>query len=297
MRVLVTGSSGLIGQALVRRLAGAGHEAVRLVRTEPAEGEAAVAWDPQAGTLDPAALEGFDAVVHLAGENIGAGRWTAARKARIRGSRVRGTGLLCAALAGLDRKPKVLAAASAVGIYGHRGDEELDEESPPGDGFLPELCRAWEKAAEPAAQAGIRVVNLRMGLVLAREGGALARMLPLFRLGLGGRLGSGAQWMSWITLDDVTAAIAHVLGAEALSGPVNLTAPRPATNRDFTKALARVLRRPAVLPAPAFALRLALGEMADALLLASARVLPRRLAQSGFQFADPLLEPALRRLL
>lgn len=297
MKVLVTGSTGLIGSALVPALGASGHQVTRLVRSEPAPGEPAIRWDPAAGTLAPDALEGFDAAVHLAAESIAAGRWTEAKKARIRASRVEGTRLLCERLAGLTQRPKVLASASAIGIYGDRGDEELDEQSPPGEGFVPEVCRAWEEATRPAAEAGIRVVNLRIGLVLAPRGGALARMLPLFRFGLGGRLGSGRQLVSWITLDDLARAVLHVLAAEALSGPVNCVAPGPVTNREFTRSLGRVLRRPTLFPAPAFALRLLLGEIADALLLSSARVVPRRLLQSRFTHDDPELEPALRRLL
>lgn len=293
MRLLISGASGLIGSALVRAVP-ADWEVVRLVRTPPGAGE--VRWDPEGGAIDVGAVGAIDAAVHLAGESI-AGRWTEAKKQRIRDSRVKGTRLLARTLAGMSPAPGVLLSASAVGIYGDRGDEVLTEDSPHGTGFLPEVGSAWEEAAQPAAEAGIRVVCMRMGVVLAREGGALARMLPPFRLGLGGSLGGGRQWMSWIALADVTAAMLHLLEAESLSGPVNLTAPNPVTNREFTRTLARVLGRPAFLSVPAFALRLAFGEMADEALLASTRVLPRRLLDSGFTFRHPELEGALRAVL
>jgi uncharacterized protein (TIGR01777 family) len=297
MRILVTGSHGLIGSALVPALVAQGHEVVRLVHGSPSSGSGEIGWDPAAGRLDAAALEGIEAVLHLAGENIARGRWTAERKARIHDSRVAGTRLLSETLAGLKSPPKVFASASASGYYGDRGDEELDETSPPGEGFLAEVCRAWEAATEPAAAAGVRVVPMRLGVVLAAHGGALAAMLPLFRFGLGGRLGSGRQYMSWITLDDAVGAIQHVLGCESLRGPVNLVASQPVTNHQFAKTLGRVLRRPTLLPTPAFVLRTVLGEMADALLLSSARVLPQRLIQSGYTFRDPDLAAALARVL
>ncbi|HWP35888.1 MAG TPA: TIGR01777 family oxidoreductase [Thermodesulfobacteriota bacterium] len=297
MRVLVSGSTGFIGSALVPVLEARGDTVVRLVRRPPRPGEAAVAWDPQAGRLDPAGLEGFDAVVHLAGENVAAGRWTAERKRRIRDSRVEGTRLLCEGLARLTRPPQVLVAASAIGYYGDRGAEWLTEESPPGTGFLAEVARAWEGATEPAADRGIRVVRLRIGVVLSPAGGALARMLPLFRRGLGGRIGSGRQYLSWIALPDLTGAVAHVLGPAGPAGPVNAVAPNPVTNAEFAETLGRVLGRPARLPAPAALLRLALGEMADEMLLASARVQPARLLATGYRFRYPELEPALRALL
>ena len=297
MRILVSGATGLIGSALVRHLTAGGDEVTRLTRAQPRPGEAAIRWDPAAGTLEPADLEGFDAVIHLAGESIAGGRWTAAKKARIRESRVRGTGLLAECLARSTRPPRVLLSASAIGYYGNRGDEDIDEQSPPGSGFLPEVCRDWEAAAQPAEAAGIRLVYLRTGLVLSPAGGALAKMLPPFRLGLGGRIGSGWQYVSWITLHDEVEAIRHAIVTDSLAGPVNLVAPGPVTNRELTRALGRVLRRPALLPAPAFALRIMLGEMAEALLLSGARVLPRRLLDTGFTFRDPELEGALARLL
>jgi hypothetical protein len=253
-------------------------------------------WDPDTGAVEPG-LDGVDAVVHLAGESVAGGRWTEARKRRIRESRVRPTRLLCETLARQRTPPRVLVCASAIGYYGDRGDQVLREESAPGAGFLPEVCRKWEAAAEPAARRGIRVVHLRIGLVLSPKGGALAAMLPVFRLGLGGPVGAGAQWMSWIGIDDTLGAILHALMNEALAGPVNAVAPAPVTNREFAKTLARVLRRPAVLPFPAFAARLLLGQMADELLLASARVEPARLRATGYAFRDATLEGALRRLL
>ena len=298
MKVLISGSSGLVGSALVRLLEGSGHEVVRLVRRTPDPGGGTAAnWDPAAGTIDAAALEGLDGVVHLAGENIAGGRWNQALKERIRSSRVDGTRLLAETLAGLDRPPQCLLSASAIGFYADRGDEQLDESSPVGAGFLADVCRAWESAAEPAREAGIRVVNLRIGVVLASDGGALKKMLLPFKLGLGGRVGSGRQWWSWIAIDDVVGAIQHALLTESLTGPLNLVAPNPATNLEFTKALGRVLRRPTVFPMPAFAARLALGEMADELLLASTRVDARRLTDSGYEFRCPGLDGALRHVL
>jgi uncharacterized protein (TIGR01777 family) len=297
MKVLVAGSSGLIGTALCRALEQRGDEVVRLVRREPvANGE--LYWDPEAGRLDADELEGMDAAVHLGGRNIAASRWTKKVKAELRQSRVQTTQLLCATLAGLAKPPRVLICASAIGIYGHRGDEELDEESGPGEGFLAELGQAWEGAAQAAAAvAGIRVMHARFGIVLSREGGALAKMLLPFRLGMGGKIGDGRQYFSWIGLEDVVAALVFALGTEALSGPVNLTAPRPVTNAELTRTLGRVLRRPTLLPLPATAAKLILGELAKEGLLASQRVLPKRLLATGFEFGYPDLEGALRRAL
>jgi hypothetical protein len=297
MRILVSGSTGLVGSALVPALGGAGHDVVRLVRSEAAGGGSAVRWDPAAGRLDAAALEGLDAVVHLAGESVAAGRWTAAKKERIRASRVDGTRLLCRALAGLSRPPRVLACASAIGFYGSRGDEVLKEESAPGSDFLAGVCKEWEAAAEPASRKGIRVASLRFGMILSPAGGALAKMLLPFRLGAGGILGDGRQYVSWIAIDDVLGAIQHVLSSQPLRGPVNVVAPRPVTNREFTRTLGRVLGRPTIVPMPAFAARVVFGEMADALLLSSARVEPARLLSSGHRFRFPDLEGALRHLL
>lgn len=296
MKVLVSGSSGLIGSALVPSLTAGGHSVTRLVRSKLKKGEAEVWWDPLGGTLDATGLDGFDGVVHLAGENI-TGRWTARKKAKIRDSRVKGTELLAQTLAGRAQPPKVMVCASAVGYYGDRGDEILREGSPPGSGFLAQVCTEWEAAAEPARQKGIRVVHLRMGVVLSPDGGALAKMLPPFKMGVGGKVGSGNQYMSWIALDDVVGAIEHALTTEALRGPVNAVAPYPVTNLEFTQALGRVLSRPTVFPMPAGAARLAFGQMADELLLASARVEPARLSASGYRFRYPTLESALRHLL
>jgi hypothetical protein len=295
MKVLVSGSSGLIGTALRARLATAGHEVVRLVRSAPGPGE--VRWDLQARTIDRSALEGIDAVVHLAGAGIGDKRWSEAYKREILDSRVVGTTLLAEALAGMERRPAVLLSGSAIGVYGSRGDEELDEASAPGTGFLADVCTAWEAATAPAEAAGIRVVHLRTGIVLSPAGGALKKQLPLFRFGLGGRFGSGRQWQSWISLDDEIGAIEHLLAAP-VSGAVNLTAPAPVTNREFTQTLARVLKRPAFLPVPAFAPKLLLGaELVQNLLLDGQRVLPRRLLDDGYAFAHADLETALRALL
>ncbi len=299
MRVAITGSTGLVGSEVVTVLSAAGHEVVRLVRRVPAPGEKAVLrWDPVKREVDAAGLEGFDAVIHLAGENVGSGWWTAARKAAIRDSRVNGTRLLCDTLAGLARPPKTLVCASAIGIYGDRGEDALTEASPAAAGFLPEVCREWEAASEPAARKGIRVVVLRIGVVLSPKGGALSRMLPLFRAGLGGVIGSGGQYVSWVALDDLVGIVLHALRSGELRGPVNAVAPVPVTNRELTEALGKVLSRPTLLPVPAFALRLAVGgEMADALLLASTRVAPRRLEETGYQFRFPELPAALRHLL
>lgn len=293
MRVLVSGASGLVGSALVQALEGGGHSVVRLVRRDPAANE--IRWDP-AGGLAAKALEGFDAVVHLAGESI-AGCWTAAKKARIRASRVQGTGTLAAALARTGQPPKVMVCASAIGIYGDRGDEVLREESAPGGDFLAEVSKQWEAATEPAARAGIRVVSLRFGVVLSRSGGALARMLPPFRMGAGGRIGSGQQWMSWITLEDVVAVIQHALATDSLRGPVNTVAPNPVTNAQFTRALGEALHRPTIFPLPAFMVRLVFGEMGEALLLGSQRVDCGKLLASGYRFRRPELKPALQALL
>lgn len=299
MNILVSGSTGLVGSDLVPVLTSGGHTVTRLVRpsADKPGGEKTVAWDSQTGVADVTALEGLDAVVHLAGESIASGRWTAARKARIRDSRVVGTRLLCEALAKLSRPPRVLACASAIGFYGSRGDEILTEESSLGVGFLAEVCRDWEQATQPARDKGIRVVNLRSGVILSAKGGALATMLLPFKLGVGGVVGDGKQFMSWITLDDMVSAILHVLTTESLAGPVNFVAPQAVTNHDFTKALGRVLGRPTILPMPAFVARLAFGEMADELLLSSQRVVPKKLQASGYTFRHADMEGALRHLL
>jgi uncharacterized protein len=308
MRVLVSGSSGLVGSALRPALSRAGHRVGRLVRSGVSVGEAGtgpavrlgaddVTWDPIGGSLDAARLEGLDAVVNLAGASIAHGRWTAARKETIRRSRVDTTQLLSATLATLARPPKVMVSASAVGYYGDRGEELLDESAARGRGFLPALCVAWESATERAEKRGIRVVHLRFGVILSATGGALAKMLPPFRLGLGGNLGSGRQYVGWIAMDDAIGAIQHALARDSLRGPVNVVSPTPVTNGEFTRALGRALRRPTVLPLPAFAARLLFGEMADALLLASGRVSPAALRASGYRFQHPDLDAALRHLL
>lgn len=295
MKILITGSTGLVGSALVSHLAANGHRALHMVRRPP-RGADEIRWDIEAGTLDPSSLEGLDAVVHLAGENIASGRWTAERKRRILESRVLGTRLLAGALARTDRPPRVLVSVSAVGYYGNRGEEALDEESGPGTGFLAEVCRAWEAEAAPATARGIRVVHPRLGMVLSARGGALDRMLPAFRAGFGGRIGSGRQYMSWIALDDLVGVILHAIGHDDLHGPVNTVSPHPVTNAEFARVLARALGRPAFMALPAFAARLAFGQMADELLLASARVSPGKLERSGYRFRYPRLEEILGRL-
>ena len=297
MNILVSGSSGLVGSALVPFLTAQGHVVTRLVRGSAAAAEKTVAWDPENGRVDASSLEGFDAVVHLAGENIAAGRWSAERKARIRNSRVVGTRTLAEALARLNHPPQVLASASAIGYYGSRGDEVLREDSASGSGFLAEVAREWEAAAAPAVDKGIRVAFLRFGVILSTHGGALPRMLFPFRMGAGGKIGNGRQYMSWVALDDVVGATHHALANADLRGPVNVVAPNPVTNVEFTRALGRVLRRPTIFPLPAFAARLLLGEMADELLLASARVEPARLTATNYAFRFPELEAALRYLL
>lgn len=294
MRVLVSGSTGFIGSALVPLLTTAGHTVEPLVR--PGRELQGIKWDPRTGELDPSAA-GADAVIHLAAMNIGKHRWTSARKQQIRDSRVTSTRLLCQTLAKLNPKPLVLIAASAVGYYGDRGDEWLDERSEPGRGFLPETCAAWEEATHVAADAGIRVVNLRIGIVLSPRGGALRRMIQPFRFGLGGPVGSGNQYLSWISIDDVIGAIYHALMTPDLHGPVNATAPNPVTYREFARVLGRVLMRPAVVTMPATAARLLFGEMADEVILASARVRPMRLMQNGYCFRHESVEAALRHVL
>jgi uncharacterized protein (TIGR01777 family) len=296
MNILVTGSSGLVGSALVPFLTTGGHRVMRLVRAEP-RGEDEVRWDPSIGAIDAQKLEGIDAVVHLAGESIADGRWTPEKKAKILNSRVQGTRLLSESLARLQRRPRVLVSASAIGYYGDRGEQPLNERSAAGSGFLPDVCRQWEAATQPAVEAGIRVVNLRIGVVLSAQGGALAKMLGPFRMGAGGRLGSGRQYLSWIALDDVVGAIHHGLMCDELSGPVNAVSPNPVTNREFTKTLGRVLRRPTMFPMPAPAARVIFGEMADELLLASTRVEPQRLMAEGYEFRFAELQSALRHLL
>jgi uncharacterized protein (TIGR01777 family) len=294
VKIAVTGSTGLIGTALVAHLRAENHEVVRLVRHDPRH-EDEISWDPEAGMLEVAELEGVEAAVNLAGANVGDHRWTEAYKRAIRRSRVLATRTLVKALTTLNPLPRVLVNASAVGFYGNRGDEELTEESAGGSGFLADVVRAWEAETEPAADAGIRVVRVRTGLVMGRRGGAFGRLLPLIKLGFGGPLGSGRQWWPWITLDDEVGGIEFALSG-SLSGPVNLCAPNPARQRDVVKAIASAAHRPAVLPVPRFALRIALGEFADDT-LASQRELPRRLDAAGYMFRHPTLDLAVPWLL
>jgi uncharacterized protein (TIGR01777 family) len=296
LTVAVTGATGLIGSALVARLRSGGHTVRRVVRSSRGAGPSDVLWNPERGELDAQALGGVDAVVNLAGAPI-TRRWTAARKRAIHESRVRSTELLARAIAGLQRKPRVLLSGSAVGFYGDRGDEVLDEASGPGADFLARVAADWEAATGPAVSAGIRVVTLRTGVVLAPHGGALAKLLPIFRLGGGGPLGSGRQWMSWISLEDHVRATEHALVTESFRGPANLVAPNPVTNAEFADTLGRVLSRPAALRVPAVALELLYGEMARGTLLASQRAMPVALSASGFKFERPGLEGALRAML
>ncbi|MCI3240329.1 TIGR01777 family oxidoreductase [Streptomyces spinosisporus] len=294
-RIAVAGASGLIGGALARSLAADGHEVVRLVRRPPRTKDE-VRWDPEAGRVDAAGLAGCEAVVNLAGAGVGDSRWTDTYKARIRSSRVLGTRALAEAVAGLETKPRVFVNGSAMGYYGETGERAVDESAPPGEGFLPELCVEWEGAAAPAQEAGVRTVFTRTGLVVSRAGGAWGRLFPLFRAGLGGRLGDGRQYWSFISLHDEVAAIRHLMDTDGLSGPFNLTAPQPLTNREITAAMGRVLHRPTLFPVPAPVLRSVLGEMAGDV-LGSARVVPKRLLESGFTFAFPDIDGALKAAL
>jgi uncharacterized protein len=294
MKVLISGATGLIGSSLAQELRSGGHHVTSLTRSPI--GENNISWDPDAGTVD-GSLEGTDAVVHLAGESIAEGRWTVSKKRRIMDSRKKGTRLLAGTIAGLTTPPRVMVSASAVGYYGDRGDEVLREDSRPGSDFLAEVCKAWEAAAEPAREAGIRVVHTRFGIVLSLEGGALGTMLPIFKLGGGGRIGRGRQWWSWVAIDDVVGTIHHALENDSAEGPVNVGSPNPMTNAEYTRVLGKVLNRPTVLPVPAPAIRLALGGIADALLLASQRMEPAKLKVTGYRFRHPELEGALRHLL
>ena len=294
MNVLISGATGLLGSALIPELKAGGHRVNRLTRSPKSADD--LRWDPEAGTIE-GDLEGTDAVVHLAGESIAEGRWTPEKKRRILESRRKGTRLLAEGIAGLPTPPSVMVSASAIGYYGDRGNELLTEESEPGTGFLAEVCREWEAAADPAREAGIRVVHPRIGIVLSLQGGALGTTLPIFKLGAGGKIGSGRQYWSWISLDDVAGSFFHALTNEAVSGPMNVGSPNPLTNAEYTKVLGRVLNRPTVFPVPASAARLALGEVADELLLASQRMQPARLEETGYTFRHPDLEAALRHLL
>jgi uncharacterized protein (TIGR01777 family) len=297
MIIAVTGSTGMVGTAVVAALEARGDLVRRLVRHAVTDGDREIRWDPDRGEIDAAELNGVDAVVHLAGENIAGARWSAEFKRRILESRTKGTRLLAETLAGLEMKPSVLVSASATGIYGNRHDEEVDELAPSGNGFLAEVCREWEAAVEPAHDADIRVVKLRIGPVLSPKGGALAKMLLPFKMGVGGVIAGGQQYFSWITLDDLVSAILFALDNESLKGPVNAVTPHPVTNREFTKTLGHVLGRPTIFPMPAFAARLAFGEMADEMLIGGVKVSPHELIQAGFPFTYPELEPALRHLL
>jgi len=297
MKILVSGSHGLVGTALVRSLTGDGHEVIRLVRGEHALGSPEVGWQPQQGRIDVEHLEGIHAVVHLAGENIASGRWSAEKKKAIRESRVKGTALLSNALAQLSRPPSVFLSASAIGYYGDRGDESLTEKSAPGKDFLSSVCVEWEAATRPAVEKGIRTIYTRFGIILDPNEGALGKMLPPFRMGVGGRVGDGKQWMSWIALDDVVNGLKFLIEDELVQGPVNFVAPEPVRNTEFTATLGRILKRPTFFPIPAFGARLAFGEMADALLLSSQKVEPSVLEDKGFMFTWPTLEPALRHLI
>ena len=294
MNVLISGASGMVGTALAAALTAQNHTITRLTRGKPKPGE--VFWDPSAGTLDPASLAGVDAVVHLAGENI-AGRWTTSKKKAIVDSRVKGTRTLCDAVLKMSVPPKVFVSASAIGFYGNRGDEVLSEASVAGPGFLPDVCKAWEAASEHISKAGIRRVLLRIGVVLSTKGGALKQMLTPFKMGVGGVVGSGKQYMSWITLEDVVGIIAYALKNDGVKGPINAVAPNAATNREFTKALGTALSRPTIFPLPGFVVQLLFGEMGVDLLLGSTRVKPERLAQAGFTFQHPTLDEALKSTL
>ena len=295
MKIVISGASGLIGTQLVAKLSQGGHEVIRLVRRSPKSGE--IQWNPKSGTLDAAALEGADAVIHLSGAGIGDKRWTTGYRKEILDSRTDTTALLAKTIASLSRKPSVFLSGSAIGIYGARNDEQLTEVSTHGTGFLAEVCEQWEAAAKPAVDAGVRTVYLRTGIVLSPKGGALKKLLPLFKMGVGGKFGNGKQWQSWISIDDEIGAIEYLLTAN-VSGAVNLTAPNPVTNAEFTRVLASVLKRPAIVPVPTFAPKILLGgELADALLFTGQRVIPAALNASGYSFKHTTLESALRSLL
>lgn len=297
MKVLVSGSHGLVGKALTKLLSDEGHEVCRLVRRERAVGSCEINWHPNRGTIDAEQLGGFEAVVHLAGESIASGRWTEAKKRAIRESRVKGTRLLSESLAGLSSPPATLVSASAIGFYGDRDDEVLTEQSGPGKDFLASVCQEWEAATQPAAEKGIRVVKTRFGIILDSQEGALAKMIPPFRMGVGGKVGDGRQWMSWIALEDVVNALSFVLNHSSIKGPVNFVAPTPVRNAEFTRDLGKILSRPTFFPIPSFGARLVFGEMADALLLSSQKVAPRVLEKAGYRFAYPTLPAALKHTL
>ena len=295
MKIAIAGASGLIGSAFIAAVEEDGAEVTRLVRSSPKSGE--IEWHPNQDAIDPAKLEGFDTIVNLAGENVAEGRWTDDKKKRIHDSRVNGTHLISEAIAKLTHKPRVFLCASATGIYGDRPDETVTEQSDSGGGFLAGVCREWEKATELASNAGVRVVNLRFGPVLAANGGMMEKMLTPFKMGLGGKIGSGKQYISWVSIDDVVDAMKLAMKDESIRGPLNIVSPNPVTNEEFTKALGDVLSRPTMMGVPAFAARLAFGEMADEMLLTSQRVAPKKLKDAGFKFKDDELEPTLKRLL
>ena len=296
MKVLASGAKGLVGDALIKSLSKDGHQCVSLVR-RPSKNESEIEWHPNQGNLDIEKLEGFDVVVHLAGESIASGRWTDEKKKKIIDSRVQGTTLLSDALAKLSNPPATFISASAIGYYGNRGDELLTEQSAPGDDFLAEVCKAWEKATSASEARGIRTIHARFGIILDTKGGALKQMLTPFRMGVGGKVGEGKQWMSWIALDDVVRGLKYLLEKPSMKGAVNLVAPHPVTNAEFTKVLGRAISRPTIFPMPAFAARLVFGEMADALLLSSAKVQPKVLREFGFEFESPTLQGALAKIL
>lgn len=295
MKVAIAGASGLVGSALIPVLKKLGGQITRLVRSKPKAGE--IEWHPNQDEVSSRLLEGFEVIINFAGENIAGGRWTDDQKRKIRDSRVNGTHLLSEAIAKLTQKPRVFVCASATGIYGDRDDETLDEQSESGGGFLAGVCREWEKACEPAIKAGTRVVNLRFGPIIAREGGMLAKLLTPFKMGMGGKVGSGKQFISWVALEDAVNAVMLAIQDESIRGPLNVVSPNPVTNEEFTKTLGHALNRPTALAMPAFAARLAFGEMADEMLLASQKVIPKRLTTAGFVFKYPELEPTLKHLL
>jgi uncharacterized protein (TIGR01777 family) len=292
MKIALAGASGLVGTALIPTLEAQGHQVTRLVRCAPRAGE--IEWHPNKDEVSAVSLEGFDIIINLAGENIAGGRWTDEQKRKIRDSRVNGTHLLSEAITKMERKPRAFICASATGIYGDRDDEVLDEQSESGGGFLAGVCREWEMACDLAVKAGVRVVNLRFGPILAREGGMLAKLLTPFKMGMGGKVGSGRQYISWVSLEDSVNAIVLAINDESIRGPLNVVSPNPVRNEEFTKTLGHVLNRPTALAMPAFAARLAFGEMADEMLLTSQRVMPKRLSAAGFHFRYPQLEEAFR---
>ncbi|PYS73844.1 MAG: TIGR01777 family protein [Acidobacteria bacterium] len=293
MKIAIAGASGLVGSALIPILQSDGNQITRLVRSSPKAGE--IEWHPNQDEVSTQSLQGFDVIINLAGENIAGGRWTDEQKRKIRDSRVNGTHLLSEAIAKMSSKPQAFICASATGIYGDRDDEVLNEQSESGGGFLAGVCREWEKATEPANKAGVRVVNLRFGPILARDGGMLSKLLTPFKMGMGGKVGSGKQHISWIALDDAVSAIKLAIDRQTIHGPLNVVSPNPVTNEEFTKTLGHVLNRPTALAMPAFAARLAFGEMADEMLLASQKVMPKKLTSAGFQFQYPQLEAAMRK--